>query len=513
MSRKIFLALLVTLAVVGCTQYAGQDGSARPSVERQSVELEDGAVYSITASEVIKNINGKEHQMYAYNGMIPGPLLKVAQGSRISIEFKNDLRHETTVHWHGLRHNVKDDGVPDMSQEPVKRGGKYTYNLYFPDAGIYWYHPHVREDEQQDLGLAGNILVAPKEPIYNQVNREEVLMLDDIYIDNKGIVPYGKDGSNFALMGRYGNVMLLNGKTNYSLEVSRGDVVRFYLTDASNARPFNISIPGARMKLIGSDIGVYEKEEYSDSVVIAPGERYTIEAYFENVGEYKIMNVNPEKEYELGKIIVSDKETANDYSAYFTSLKDNAEITDFKQYFDKEADYNLRLSIDSSMMMAGRMGMEGMPCHRMSDGTMMGNCGDSQDTEPIEWEDTMRMMNSQATSDNTKWIIHDEETGKENMDITMMASIGDKVKISIFNDPESMHPMQHPIHLHGQRFLVLTVDGKHVVNQVWKDTVLVPIGSKIDILVDATNPGQWMFHCHISEHLEAGMMSKFIVNG
>ena len=157
------------------------------------------------------------------------------------------------------------------------------------------------------------------------------------------------------------------------------------------------------------------------------------------------------------------------------------------------------------------MGMGGMPCHRMPDGTLMGNCEGSEELELIEWEDTMRMMNAQATPKNTKWIIHDEQTGKENMDIEMRANIGDKVKIRIFNDPKSMHPMQHPIHLHGQRFLILSVDGKPVENQVWKDTTLVPIGSTMDLLVEATNPGTWMFHCHISEHLESGMMSMFIV--
>ena len=94
----------------------------------------------------------------------------------------------------------------------------------------------------------------------------------------------------------------------------------------------------------------------------------------------------------------------------------------------------------------------------------------------------------------------------------MQAQVGDVLKISLFNDPESMHPMQHPIHLHGQRFIVTHIDGEPVENRVWTDTILVPIGSTVDILVDVTNPGEWMMHCHIAEHLEAGMMTSFIVN-
>lgn len=508
------LLLLSVLLVAGCTQSINNPNQTQNMQEAKSpeiVNLKNGETYSITASQVLKKINGKEYLMYAYNDMIPAPTLKVSQGSKITVQFENKIDHDTTIHWHGLRHSNKDDGVPDVTQQAVKPGEKFTYELYFPDAGIYWYHPHIREDLQQDLGLAGNILIVPNASIYNHVNREELLMLDDIYIDNKGIIPYGQDGANFALMGRYGNVMLMNGKTDYALNISKGDVVRFYITDVSNVRPFNLSIPGVKIKLVGSDLSLYEKETYPGFIIITPGERYIVEAYFETPGEYKLMNINPEKSYVLGKITVSNEQSVNDYSNAFKTLRDNEKIINITQYLNKEPDYNLKLSVDTSMMMGGRMGMGGMPCHRMPDGSTMGNCGEGDETEPIEWEDTMRMMNSQATSENTKWIIHDEKTGNENMDISLNAKIGDKIKIRIFNDPESMHPMQHPIHLHGQRFLVLAMDGRPVENQVWKDTTLIPIGSTVDILVDATNPGEWMFHCHISEHLEAGMMSKFIV--
>jgi FtsP/CotA-like multicopper oxidase with cupredoxin domain len=502
MKKTIILFSLVILALIvaGCTQYAGGNDKNPPTIAAKSpeiVELEDGGSYTITASQVLKNIDGKEYPMYAYNEMTPGPTLKVSQGSRVKIMFVNNIDHDTTIHWHGLRQNIKDDGVPDVSQKPVKKGESYTYNLYFPDDGIYWYHPHIREDEQQDLGLAGNIIVTPKSINYNPVNREEVVMLDDILMDEQGIVPYPKNDANFALMGRFGNVMLVNGKVDYSLNVQKGDVVRFYFTDASNTRPFNISIPGVRMKLVGSDGGLYEKETYIDSVIITPGERYIIEAYFEKDGEYNLMNINPIRKYDLGKISVSSKSSDNDFSKEFDILRSNGKLLDTTEYLSKDPDYSLRLVIDSGMMMNGRMG-----------GMM--NMGENFDS-PIEWEDSMRMMNYHSTASNTKWTIRDEKTGKENMDFEMNAKVGGKVKIRIFNDPNSMHPMQHPIHLHGQRFLVLSVDGEPVDNQVWKDTTLLPIGSTMDILVEVTNPGEWMLHCHIAEHLESGMMTKFIV--
>ncbi len=129
----------------------------------------------------------------------------------------------------------------------------------------------------------------------------------------------------------------------------------------------------------------------------------------------------------------------------------------------------------------------------------------------IEWEDEMGMMNSNSNSEMVTWKLVDEDTGKENMDIDWKFQKGDVIKLRIFNDPESMHPMQHPIHLHGQRFLVLDTNGERNTNLVWKDTTLVQTGDTVDILVEMSNPGKWMLHCHIAEHLEADMMLGFEV--
>lgn len=123
----------------------------------------------------------------------------------------------------------------------------------------------------------------------------------------------------------------------------------------------------------------------------------------------------------------------------------------------------------------------------------------------------MQMMNQMSDTKNVTWKIIDDATKKENMGIHWDFKKGDQVKIHITNDPKSPHPMQHPIHFHGQRFLVTSIDGRRNENLVWKDTVLIPSGHSVDILLDASNPGDWMAHCHISEHLESGMMLNFSV--
>jgi suppressor of ftsI len=136
---------------------------------------------------------------------------------------------------------------------------------------------------------------------------------------------------------------------------------------------------------------------------------------------------------------------------------------------------------------------------------------DSMYFTPVEWTGTMPNMNWAATTNQVRWVLRDPATGKEGMDIDWHFRRGDVVKLRLINQRTVLHGMQHPIHIHGQRFLVLAVNGVPNENLVWKDTVLVPAGGAVDILVDLSNPGRWMLHCHIPEHLAAGMMTMLTV--
>src|SRR3989338_3726445 len=337
--KKIILSLVLTLILFGCTNnFQTKEntneqftiGSSINKLEQakspEIIEIKDKTIFNLKASIIEKELNGNKLKMYAYNNMIPGPTFKVKQNSNIKINFTNNIDQNTTIHWHGLRHNVKDDGVPGISQDPIKPGESYSYNLFFPDAGIYWYHPHIREDIQQEGGLAGNIIVEPlEEDYYNKVDKEEIIVLDDILLTDGQIEPFVKEHSNFAIMGRFGNNLLINGDTNYNLELNKGEVVRFYITNVANVRPFNLSFEGAKIKLIGSDLGKYEKETFVDSIIIAPAERYIIEVKFEESKEYKIFNINPVKTYDLGKIKVKENNTKE---IEFEKLKSNNEVVE-----------------------------------------------------------------------------------------------------------------------------------------------------------------------------------------
>ena len=129
----------------------------------------------------------------------------------------------------------------------------------------------------------------------------------------------------------------------------------------------------------------------------------------------------------------------------------------------------------------------------------------------IEWEDDMPEHNAASTPETMVWRIHDEALGADNAGIHWVFRRGDRVKIRIVNDPDSDHPMHHPVHFHGQRFYELEWDGGTAQSIMWKDTVLVPTGKTVDILLECSNPGSWMVHCHIAEHLEGGMMFTFEV--
>lgn len=522
---SLVIAVIVIAGAVLLTQnnnpsgiasaYFSTDTTGLPGAKpTEVVELNNGDTYKLIASPVKKNIGTDEVRMLAYNESVPGPVIKVKQGSEISLEFTNNTDVDATIHPHGVRVENAFDGVPDVTQKPVEIGDTFTYKLRFPDVGLYWYHPHLRQDYSQDLGLYGAFLVEPSDSNYwSPVNREEVLMVDDVLMESGKIAPYSTKKVDRVLMGRFGNTMLVNGTTDYSLNAKRGEVVRFYINNAANTRTFNLAIPNAKMKLVGADNGKYEKEKFVDSVMLAPSERSIVEVLFEQSGTYTLQHKTPDRTYTLGTATVADQAVAESYMKEFQTLRTNkdvsATIDPLRSLFTRAPDKRLSLTVETTQAMMSNNGGGG---HMMPGGTMMGNDGSMMEPEKIEWEEQMAMMNEGATPDNTKWKIVDLDTNKANMDIKNWTfKVGDKVKVSIFNDPKSMHPMQHPIHFHGQRFLVLSTNGVPNTDLAWKDTVLVQTGDTVEVLVDMENPGTWMVHCHISEHPEAGMMFSFKV--
>ena len=206
-------------------------------------------------------------------------------------------------------------------------GETFSYELTFPDPGVYWYHPHIREDYGQELGLYGNILVVPADPDYwPPADRELLLTLDDD--THRGWTDRGVQHlrNNTRGDGRFGNVMLASGEPDLSLTASRGEVVRLFLTNTANTRVFNVTLPGARMKLVGADSGRYEREEYVDAVLIAPSERVVVDVLFDQPGDLALVHRTPDREYRLAGITVSEEATESAYANSFDTLRTNADM-------------------------------------------------------------------------------------------------------------------------------------------------------------------------------------------
>ncbi|HUP20021.1 MAG TPA: multicopper oxidase family protein [Gemmatimonadota bacterium] len=489
------------------------DPAAVPwAVPTRALELSDGDSLHLVAAPVKRRLGRRDVVLYGFNGQIPGPLVRVDRGATITVGFENRTEWPTAVHWHGVRLENRFDGVPHVTQDPVPPGGTFRYEVRFPDAGLYWYHPHHREDVQQDMGLYGNLWVRPEDPDWlARVHREEVLVLDDLLLAEDGTpIPWGRETATHALGGRFGNQVLVNGEPDWLLEVDRGEVVRFWLTNVANTRAFNVSF-GRPVKVVAGDVGLFEREEWVESVTISPAERYAVEARFDEPGEVAIVSRVRGVDHvyggfveiadTLGRIVVAERRAAPDLRAEFERLRENpavrAEHAPFVAAAAGPPDHELRLTVE--------VGDLPYPV-----GILMRL--DAVFFNPVEWFDTMPRMNMATTGRNVRWILRDAETGLENEAIRWRFRVGDRVKIRLVNERDAFHAMQHPIHVHGQRFLVLSVNGRPSGNLVWKDTAVVPAGGTAEILVEMSNPGRWMVHCHIAEHLETGMRTVFEVD-
>ena len=423
-------------------------------------------------------------KVWAYNGEVPGPEIRVRQGDRLRVMVENALDEETTIHWHGIRVPNAMDGVPHLTQDPIRPGGNFTYDFVLHDAGTFWYHPHQRSFEQVGRGLYAPLIVEEKHPI--QVDRDLTWVLDDWRMDSSGQISGGFGSRHDATMaGRIGNTVTINGQLPRPLGVRTGERIRLRLINAANARIFGLNFGGHRPQIIAIDGQPVRPHEPNGSLVIGPAMRMDLILDMSgSPGSRAQITDDFYKgglEYTLTDIVYSE-----------SLLRKASLSTPIQLPSNPLRQPDLRGAARHEIVFGGgmmsMMGGGGMMQGGTMQGGMMGGGG---------------MMQNGMMS----WTVNGVSATGHVHEPMLTIERGRTAVMSLRNETA----WWHPIHVHGHSFRVIARNGKPTEHKEWQDTVLIPPRENADIAFVADNPGDWMFHCHVLEHQAAGMMAAFRV--
>jgi FtsP/CotA-like multicopper oxidase with cupredoxin domain len=446
--RRAFLGLLAGAALAPRVVAAGvRPGRLRLSAKRQALV---GAGNPAT-------------DVWAYNGAVPGPELRFRQGERLRIEVENALPVDTTVHFHGIRLPNAMDGVPHLTQAPIKAGGgRFVYEFDLPDAGTYWYHPHLGSPEQVGRGLYGALVIEEREP--PAVDRDLVWVLSDWRLDREARIR--DDFMSFmdaSHAGRIGNTVTVNGAIRETFAVRAGERIRLRLINASNARIYGLSFEGHEPWVIALD-GHPVAPRQVERVVLGPAMRADIVLDCKGAPGTRHRVVDDfyrRRAYRLLDLQYADEKPSRAGFEAVAALPANP-----------VAQPDLARAERHRVVFGGGM-MGAMPSQRQHRGMF--------------------------------WTVNGEVLPEGHHHPAPMLTLarGKPYVLELVNDT-SWH---HPIHLHGHVFRVLQRNGKAVEGTEWGDTVLIDPDSRAEIAFVADNPGDWMFHCHVLEHQASGMMA------
>src|SRR5216684_1412356 len=407
--------------------------------------------------------------VWCYNASVPGPEIRVRQGDRLRILVENKLSQATTVHWHGLRVPNAMDGVPHLTQKPIASGEKFVYEFEVPDAGTYWYHPHHHSSEQVGRGLSGALIVEEIDPL--PVDRDVVWVLGDWRLArDASIVDDFGNRMEATMAGRIGNTVTINGRVPESIRVRSGERLRLRLINAAPARIFGLEFAGHRPLIIALDGQPIEPHTPPDGrVVLGPAMR--VDLLIDMTGAPRSTATITDSFYRNRAYRLVDIAYSNE-----TPVRDHALDAPRALPANTMPEPDVDRAERHEVLLGGGM-MGGMG------GMMSGGMGG---------------MESRAI-----WAINGVGASGHAMAPMVTLARGKTCVLAIRNETAWFHPM----HLHGHSFRVIARNGKPTRYREWRDTVLVPPRETADMAFVADNPGDWMFHCHVLEHQDGGMMS------
>ena len=433
--------------------------------------------YRLAAKPAVANLAGEGHpntSVWAYNGDVPGPELRVRQGEPVRIVVDNKLGEDTTIHWHGIRLPNAMDGVPGLTQKPIRPGESFTYEFTPPDAGTFWYHPHADSLQQLGRGLAGALIVEEREPV--AVDRDLLWLIEDWRLDDHGqIAPGFGNRMEAGMSGRIGNTVTINGRVPKTVSVRAGERVRLRLVNAGLARIVGLRFDGHRPVVVAYDgqpcdphppeggrvvLGPAMRADLIIDMNGKPGQSYRVTDDFYQDLAYKFVDLA----YDPGKP-ARDSSWAGPPTLPANPLPE-PELAAAERH---------DIALQGGMM--GGMGMT-------SGGGMTGGKGMGGAT----WA-----MNGMSMTGD----------GQPDMPPLFTLKRGKTCVLALRNQTAWWHPM----HLHGHSFRVISRNGKPNPLREWRDTVLMPPRETAEIAFVADNPGDWMFHCHVTDHQETGMMA------
>jgi FtsP/CotA-like multicopper oxidase with cupredoxin domain len=433
--------------------------------------------------------------VWAYDGQVPGPVLRLPQGKPIRIAFENRLEEGTTIHWHGIRLPIGMDGVPGISQPPIKPGETFIYEFTPPDAGTFWYHPHVDSLRQIGRGLSGALIIEEREPPI--VDRDLLWMLADWRMTDDGQVAAGFGNPMEAMMsGRIGNTVTLNGRVSAGEPVRAGERIRLRLVNSALARIMTLRFEGHRPVIVAIDGQPCDPHEPMDGrLLLGPAMR--VDVVIDMQGE-------PGRRCRVVDDFYDELTYALTELAYDAEPPFRAQPLDAPHALppnplpepDLTAAERHELVLQGGMMGGGAMaGLGGMPDGGMMGGGMMGGgmMGGGNGMG-------MAGMGSAGWAINGSAMTGDGQAG---MPPLLTLKLGRSYVLTLRNQTAWWHPM----HLHGHSFRVLSRNGAPVPHREWGDTVLVSPREAVEVAFVADNPGDWMLHCHVIDHQMAGLMT------
>lgn len=418
----------------------------------ENVETTDNTVeFDIIASETELSLFGDPPtKVFAYNNQVPGPTIRIKKGDTLKVNFKNELPQDTTIHWHGARVPNAMDGVPGVTQDPIKPGENFVYEFVPKDAGTFWFHPHVRTAEQLEKGLYGVLIVEDENT--SNYSQDVVWVLDDWRLEEENQI-----NENFVtrhdLMhdGRWGNTITVNGKPNENITLQPGERFLLRLVNTSNGRVYGLNFGSLDAMIVAVD-GMTSKEPVkANGFELSPGNRIDVDITIPLEGyreKYIIRDQFTRYTNTLGSIEIEGEPSEN----VVFDHPINTKIPDWGKAINLDPDKIYRLNARQG----GKYG--------------------------LEW-----------TINNKAFPNYDP--------LELKYGVFNKIRFS--NESARLHPM----HLHGQFFKVIARNGLAVDEPYFRDTVLIKGRETVDIGLVPLDKGSWANHCHILEHAEAGMMT------